>query len=114
MTNDQKEGNVDPKISVHELKARLDKGETLFLLDVREPFEYEMVHLDATLVPLRQLPERLSEIDREREIIVYCHSGVRSASAVSFLRSSGFKSARNLSGGIDEWARKVDPTMMRY
>ena len=102
------------EVSVQELKTRLDKGEALFLLDVREQFENEMVHLDAKLIPLNTLPDRLSELDREREIIVYCHSGVRSASAAEYLRSNGFKYAKNLTGGIDEWARKVDPTLPRY
>jgi sulfur-carrier protein adenylyltransferase/sulfurtransferase len=108
------EENDSFEVSVHEVKTRLDKGEQLFLLDVRQPFEYEMVHLDAKLIPLNELPHRLSELDREREIILYCHSGVRSTSAANFLRSNGFKRAKNLTGGIDMWAREVDPTMARY
>jgi sulfur-carrier protein adenylyltransferase/sulfurtransferase len=106
--------NDDFEASVHEVKTRLDKGEPLFLLDVRQPFEYDMVHLDAKLIPLNDLPNRLLELDREREIILYCHSGVRSASATNYLRSNGFKRARNLAGGIDKWAREIDPTMPRY
>jgi molybdopterin/thiamine biosynthesis adenylyltransferase/rhodanese-related sulfurtransferase len=89
-------------------------GETLFLLDVREPFEYEIVHLDATLVPLHELPKRFSDLDDERETIVYCHTGVRSRSAVEFLKSNGFKNVKNLTGGIEAWAREVDPTIERY
>jgi molybdopterin/thiamine biosynthesis adenylyltransferase/rhodanese-related sulfurtransferase len=108
----EKLGSLD--VSVQELKARLDKGEKPFLLDVREPFEYDIAHLDAKLIPLQTLPNRLSELDREREIIVYCHTGIRSASAAEYLRSNGFKLAKNLSGGIAEWSRKIDPTMPRY
>jgi rhodanese-related sulfurtransferase len=108
------EENDSFEVSVHEVKTRLAKGEQLFLLDVREPFEYDMVHLDAKLIPMNELPHRLSELDREREIILYCHSGVRSASAANFLRSNGFKRAKNLTGGIDMWAREIDPTMARY
>lgn len=104
----------DFEVSVHEVKTRLDKGEPLFLLDVRQPFEYNLVHLEAKLIPLNDLPNRLLELDREREIILYCHSGVRSASATNYLRSNGFKRARNLVGGIDKWAREIDPTMRRY
>ena len=101
-------------VSVSELKARMDKGEKLFLLDVREPFEYDIAHLDATLIPLNTLPSRMSQLDRDREIVVYCHTGRRSASAAEYLRSNGFKRAKNLTGGIDEWARKVDTSMNRY
>lgn len=104
----------DFEMSVQELKQRLDKGESLFLLDVREPFEYDLAHLNAKLIPLNELPLRLSELDRRREIIVYCHSGLRSASATEYLRSNGFEFARNLSGGIDEWAKTIDRSMIRY
>ena len=109
---EEESGNLN--VSVQQLKDRMDKGEKPFLLDVREPFEYDIAHLDAKLIPLQTLPNRLSELDREQEIIVYCHTGVRSASATQYLRSNGFMLARNLSGGIEEWARKIDITMKRY
>ena len=115
MKSESKAGELETfNVSVEEIKERLDKSEPLFLLDVRERFEYDLVHLDAHLIPINELPERLSELDRGREIIVYCHTGVRSRSAVEYLRSNGFKRAKNLTGGIDEWAREIDPSMVRY
>ncbi len=101
-------------ISVQDLKRRLDQGDRILLLDVREPFEHKLVHLNATLIPLRELEDRVSELDRGAEIVVYCHSGVRSARAASFLRSQGFRNVKNMTGGIDAWAREVDPAMPRY
>jgi len=110
------EGRAKPsfKISVQELKQRLDKGEMLTLLDVREPFEFDLVHLNARLIPLETLPNRLNELSREHEIIVYCHTGARSYSAVEFMRTNGFTNVKNLTGGIEAWAREIDPTMIRY
>lgn len=102
------------QISVHQLKERIDKGEQLFILDVREHFEFRLAHLDAHLIPLHELANHLSELNPDNEIIVYCHTGVRSTSAVGFLKSNGFKNAKNLTGGIDAWAREIDPTMIRY
>jgi adenylyltransferase/sulfurtransferase len=101
-------------ISVQHLKQRLDNGEAIFLLDVREPYEHKIAHLNARLIPLRDLPNRLPELNRDNEIVVYCHTGVRSASAAEFLRSNGFRNVKNLTGGIDAWAREIDPTMVRY
>jgi adenylyltransferase/sulfurtransferase len=100
---------------VAELAALLDaRGSAPVLLDVREPFEWQIVRLpEARHVPLGQLPSRLHELEPGREIIAYCHSGVRSLQAVSLLRGAGF-SARSLAGGIDAWARERDPAMARY
>ncbi len=106
------EGSV--QISVHELKRRLDSGEKLALLDVREEFEFNLVHLDAKLIPLGRLASEISTLDANEEIIVYCHTGVRSQSAVGYLRAHGFTKAMNLTGGIDAWAREVDHTLPRY
>lgn len=106
--------NTDKEISVAELKGRLDKGEKIFILDVREEGEYERCNLGGYLVPLRELPKRVSELDASREIVVMCHSGARSARAVQFLQQAGFAQAKNLAGGIDRWAREVDPSMPRY
>ncbi|MBI5836890.1 MAG: molybdopterin-synthase adenylyltransferase MoeB [Candidatus Eisenbacteria bacterium] len=105
----------DPSITPRELQQRLDQDEDLLLLDVREPFEHRIGTLPGALcIPLQQLPSRLSEIDRARTVVVYCHHGLRSAAAVRFLRDAGFPSALNLSGGIDVWAVTVDPGMARY
>ena len=109
------ESNVESDITVVELKEIIDSGKHPALIDVREPSEYSMCHLDSSvLIPLDQLSARLDELHKDREIIVYCHIGIRSASAVMLLRESGFTKARNLLGGIDEWARQIDPNMVRY
>ena len=102
-------------ISVQELKARFDRGETPQIIDVREPFEFEICRLPgAVLIPLAQLPARLSEINREREVILQCKVGARSARAAAFLRGQGFANARNLTGGILAWIDQVDPTLPKY
>ena len=84
------------------------------LLDVREPQEYAICNLGGTLIPRAELPSRISELDRAKEIIVYCKSGSRSAQAVALLRELGFARVRNLAGGIDAWAERIDPSMQRY
>ena len=105
-----------PEIDVRALKARLDRGEAPFLLDVREPHEYAIAHLGAPLIPLGVLPERLGELEAHRnaEIVVYCRSGVRSARAVRLLRARGFEGAVNLKGGILAWSDEIDPTAPKY
>jgi len=109
--------NLPPVVQPSEVAARIAAGETLHLLDVREPHENAFVALPgSTLIPLGDLPERTPEIApwAGREIIVYCHHGVRSAHAVAWLRSQGFSGARNLSGGIDRWSMEVDAGLARY
>ncbi len=101
-------------MTVDELKARLDSGDSPFLLDVREPYEQQIASIGGMLIPLGMLAQRLDELEKEDEIVVYCHHGIRSAHAVSFLRRSGFKNVKNLSGGIDEWAREIDGKVARY
>ena len=103
-----------PEIRPEELKRRLDNGEDILVLDVREPHEYEICHLRGHLIPLGDLPRRVHELDSSREIVAYCKIGVRSAKAVEFLRSMGFRRVRNLTGGIDAWAQQIDSTMPRY
>jgi adenylyltransferase/sulfurtransferase len=102
-------------ITVEDLKARVDRGEMPQLVDVREPYEYEICRIPgAILIPLAQLPARLSEIDPDREVVLQCKVGVRSARAAAFLRAQGFASARNLTGGILAWIDQVDPTLTKY
>ncbi|MBL8979278.1 MAG: sulfurtransferase [Gemmatimonadetes bacterium] len=85
------------------------------VLDVREPHEFEIVHLEGShLIPLRELPARLAELTAHRDIVALCHHGMRSLQAVELLRGAGFGSARSLAGGIDAWAVEVDPAMARY
>lgn len=107
-------GNSDNEISAAELKGRLDKGEDIFILDVREQGEYDHSNIGGYLVPLRELPKRVGELDPGREIVVMCHSGARSARAAQFLRQAGFQQVKNLTGGIDKWAREIDPKLPRY
>jgi adenylyltransferase/sulfurtransferase len=102
-------------ITVEDLKARFDRGEMPQLVDVREPYEYEICRIPgAILIPLAQLPARLAEIDPDREVVLQCKVGVRSARAAAFLRAQGFASARNLTGGILAWIDQVDPTLTKY
>jgi adenylyltransferase/sulfurtransferase len=89
-----------PTISVEELKRRQDAGDDLFVLDVREPHEYQICNLNGYLIPLNDLPKRVHELDSSREIIAHCRSGMRSAKAVEFLRQAGFTKVKNLTGGI--------------
>jgi len=102
------------EIQVEELKRRLDAGEDLFVLDVREPHEYQIRHINGHLIPLGDLPKRVHELDSSREIVAHCRSGVRSAKAVAFLQQAGFKKVHNLAGGILAWADRVDPRMPKY
>ncbi len=101
-------------MAVEELKRRLDAGEELFVLDVREPHEYQIANIGAHLIPLNDLPKRISELDACREIVVHCKMGGRSAKAVDFLRQSGFTKVHNLVGGINAWAERVDPKVPKY
>ena len=101
-------------VQVEELKQRLDRGDDIFVLDVREPHEYQICNIGGHLIPLGELPKRVSELDSSKEIVAHCRSGVRSAKAVNFLRQAGFKKVHNLAGGILAWADRVDPKMPKY
>ena len=106
--------SVDFDISPEELKRVLDSGRAPVLLDVREPMEYQINRLPGSLlIPLARLPESLGELDGTRDVVVYCHHGIRSVRAVEFLRGAGFR-ARNLEGGITAWIDRIDPDMVRY
>jgi adenylyltransferase/sulfurtransferase len=109
------EPNVQvPEITPRELKTRLDRGDDLFILDVREPHEYQICNLKGQLIPLGELPRRVHELDSSREIVAHCRSGKRSAEAVDFLRKAGFRKIANLKGGILAWSDQVDPTVPKY
>jgi adenylyltransferase/sulfurtransferase len=103
-----------PEIQPEELKRKFQAGENVFVLDVREPHEYQICNLGGYLIPLNDLPRRVHELDSSREIVAHCRSGVRSAKAVDFLRQAGFRKVNNLAGGILAWADKVDPTLPKY
>jgi adenylyltransferase/sulfurtransferase len=106
--------NGIPQITVVDLKRRLDAGEDVFVLDVREPHEYQIVNIGAPLIPLGDLPNRLSELDANREIVIHCKTGGRSQRAAEFLQKSGFKNVSNLVGGITAWATDIDPKLPKY
>ncbi|MEK6526703.1 MAG: rhodanese-like domain-containing protein [Nitrospirota bacterium] len=102
-------------ITPRELKDRLDKGDKLFILDVREPWEYSMAKIEGSvLIPLGTLPQSLDKLDRNTEIVAHCHHGMRSADAAGFLLQQGFTNVKNLVGGIDAWSIQVDSTVPRY
>jgi molybdopterin/thiamine biosynthesis adenylyltransferase/rhodanese-related sulfurtransferase len=102
-------------MTVEELKQKMDVGDKdLFVLDVREPNEYQICNLGGHLIPLNDLPKRVGELDASKEIVVHCKMGGRSAKAVDYLKQQGFTNVHNLAGGINAWAERVDPTMPKY
>ena len=104
-----------PSVSVREFKQRMDAGEALILIDVREPYEYEIARIaGARLIPLGELESRVDELPRTGTLVLQCHSGIRSEHAVRLLKQAGFENACNLEGGIDAWSVEVDPTVPRY
>ena len=96
-------------ISVEELKRLRDEGVDFVLVDVREPREYEVSHLEGVLIPLGQLAGRMDELDKEAHVVVHCRSGGRSAKAVELLRGAGFTNAWNVQGGLLAWAERIEP-----
>jgi molybdopterin/thiamine biosynthesis adenylyltransferase/rhodanese-related sulfurtransferase len=106
--------NGIPQLTVKELKARRDAGEDIFLLDVREPYEYQIAQIGGTLIPQNDVPNRLAEIPRDREIIVHCRSGARSQKIAELLKQSGYKDVANVAGGILAWADEIDPSVQKY
>lgn len=100
-------------ITVTELKERLDRGEKINLIDVREPHEFELSNLGGRLIPLGTLPGMLDELAdwKDQEVIVHCKSGGRSGQAAAFMRQQGFTHVRNLIGGILDWKSKIDPSI---
>ena len=106
---------LDHEISVQDLKARLDRGDRPVIVDVREPHEVQICRIDgARMIPLREIPSRYTELDPNQEIVLHCKLGQRSERAAQFLREQGYTKVRNLRGGIDAWAREIDPTLARY
>jgi adenylyltransferase/sulfurtransferase len=107
--------NAATEITSVELKQRLDRGDKLKLVDVREPNEYQINRIPGTvLIPLGEVPRRYAELDKDAEIVVHCKIGARSAKAADFLRSVGFARVLNLKGGILDWIDKVDPSQPKY
>jgi adenylyltransferase/sulfurtransferase len=104
------------EITPQELKTRLDRNEAPLLLDVRQDWETRLCRLDnAVHIPIEEIEVRTDELNPQDEIVVYCHQGVRSAAVAQYLREQhGFTDVKNLTGGLDLWARTVDPSMRRY
>jgi adenylyltransferase/sulfurtransferase len=113
---DEEEEGV-PEITVMALKARLDRGEPMTIIDVREPYEWGIANLEeygARLIPLGELPQRLDEIASGDDVVLHCRSGARSAQALELLRARGYRRLFNLAGGILAWTDEVDPTLTKY
>lgn len=103
------------QINAIELKNKIENREQLFMLDVREPFEFSHARIQGSvLIPLNQIPQRLRELDAQHDIVVICHHGVRSMQAANFLAQVGFRSISNLVGGIDAWSVECDSSVERY
>jgi rhodanese-related sulfurtransferase len=106
---------VIEEISVGELKRRHDAGEDFVLLDVREPEELATASIPwATWIPMREIPTRIGELPRDKQIVCMCHHGARSEHVAEFLAANGYETAVNLDGGIDAWSSSIDPTVPRY
>jgi adenylyltransferase/sulfurtransferase len=106
--------NGIPQLSVKDLKRRIDAGEDVFILDVREPYEYQIAQIGGKLIPQNDVPQRLAEIPRDREIVVQCRSGARSQRIAEFLKQSGYPQVVNLAGGILAWSDEIVPKVQKY
>lgn len=106
---------TDLEISAKEVKRRLDAGEKLMLVDVREPHEHALCQIEgAVLIPMGSIPANLQRLDTDEEVICFCHHGMRSLDVANWLRSRGVASAKSMSGGIDRWSLEIDPRVPRY
>ncbi len=105
----------EPEVTVEELKAMRDRGDAFVLVDVREEREWAISDLaDSVKIPLGTLPESLERLSKDDEIVVYCRTGGRSGNAVQFLQAKGYAKAKNLVGGINKWAERIDKSLPRY
>lgn len=103
------------EITPREVKQSLDDGKQLFLVDVREPWEHQTASIEgARLIPLREIPSHLDEIQEAGEVVLFCHRGMRSMDATAWLRSQGVARAQSMAGGIDRWSTEIDPGVPRY
>lgn len=106
------------EITPQEIKARLDAGDKLSLIDVREPLEFQQASIEgAVLIPMRSVPAELQRLEAQADeatLIVYCHHGVRSLNVVNWLREQGVAACQSMAGGIDRWSREIDPSVPRY
>ncbi len=109
----EEENNV-PEITVQELKQKMDNGDNVNVLDVREPHEYEVANIGVKLIPLGELPQRIAELDSDENFAIHCKSGARSAKAVKLLQDAGFQNAYNVKGGITAWSEEIDASVPKY
>lgn len=106
---------TDLEISPRELKERLDRGENILLVDVREPHECAICQIEgAKLIPMGSIPANLQKLDTDEDVVCYCHHGMRSLDVANWLRAQGIKSAKSMAGGIDRWSIEIDPAVPRY
>jgi rhodanese-related sulfurtransferase len=105
----------DLEITPRALKERLDRGEKVMLVDVREPHEHAICRIEgAVLIPMGSIPANLQKLDGDEDVICYCHHGIRSLDVANWLRAQGVKSAKSIAGGIDRWSVEIDPKVPRY
>lgn len=105
----------DLEIKPREVKERLDRGEKLLLVDVREPHEHAICHIEgALLIPMGCIPSQLEQLDVDEDVVCFCHHGMRSLDVATWLRARGVKSVKSMSGGIDRWSVEIDPMVPRY
>ena len=106
---------TDLEITAREVKQRLERGEKLLLVDVREPHEHAICQIEgAVLIPMGSIPANLQKLDVDEDVICFCHHGVRSFDVANWLRTQGVLSAKSMAGGIDQWSVEVDPNVPRY
>lgn len=103
-----------PEISVQTLEALIDAKADILILDVRNQDEFNICHLNGLLIPFKDLPNRLHELNKDQHIVVHCHAGGRSRRATEYLLAQGFNKVENLRGGITAWANEIDPKMAKY
>jgi len=105
----------DLEMSAAELKQRLDRGEKILLVDVREPWEHAQCRIEgAMLIPMGAIPANLQKLDTDEPVVCYCHHGMRSLDVANWLRAQGVSSAKSLAGGIERWSVEIDPKVPRY
>jgi rhodanese-related sulfurtransferase len=106
---------TDLEITPRQVKDRLDRGEKLFLVDVREPHEHAFCRIEgAVLIPMGTIPANLQKLDADEDVICFCHHGMRSLDVANWLRQQGVPSAKSMAGGIERWSTEIDPTVPRY
>jgi rhodanese-related sulfurtransferase len=105
----------DLEITPQEVKSRLDRGEKLLLVDVREPWEHAQCRIEgAELIPMGTIPANVQKLDSDEDVIFYCHHGMRSLDVANWLRAQGVARAKSMAGGIDRWSAEIDAKVPRY